>query len=34
MSGGYKPRKFVQAIEIIKCPSKFNPSELSKRLND
>ena len=28
MSGGYKPRKFVQAIEIIKCPAKFNPSGL------
>ncbi len=28
MSDGHKQRKFVQAIEIIKCPSKFNPSEL------
>lgn len=27
-SGGYKPRKFVQAIEVIKCPAKFNPSGL------
>ncbi|MDD3474448.1 MAG: hypothetical protein PHP08_00910 [Candidatus Dojkabacteria bacterium] len=28
MSGGYKPRKFVKAIKVIKCPSKFSPSGL------
>ncbi len=28
MAGGYKPVKFVQAIEVIKCPAKFNPSGL------
>lgn len=28
MSGGYKPRKFVEKIEVIKCPAKFNPSGL------
>lgn len=28
MSGGNKPRKFVKAIKIIKCPVKFSPSGL------
>ncbi len=28
MAGGHKPVKFVQAIEVIKCPAKFNPSGL------
>ena len=28
MAGGYKPRKFVEAITVIKCPATFNPSGL------
>ncbi len=28
MAGGHKPRKFVEKIEVIKCPAKFNPSGL------
>jgi len=28
MSGGHKPRKFVEAIKVIKCPATFNPSGL------
>ena len=24
--GGYKPRKFIQAISIVPCPAPFNPS--------
>lgn len=26
LSGGQKPRKFVQAIQTIICPARFNPS--------
>lgn len=25
-SGGHNPRKFIEKIEIIKCPAEFNPS--------
>lgn len=28
MAGGHKPVKFVQAIQVIKCPTTFNPSGL------
>lgn len=28
MAGGYKPRKFVEKIEIVNCPTVFNPSGL------
>ena len=28
MSGGYKPRKFVKAIKVVRCPAKFSPSDL------
>jgi hypothetical protein len=28
MAGGYKPRKFVEKIRIIECPTMYNPSGL------
>lgn len=28
MSGGYKPRRFVKAIKVKKCPIEFSPSGL------
>ena len=26
MSGGHKPRKFVEAINVVECPAEFCPS--------
>jgi len=28
LSGGMKPRKFVEKINVVMCPVKFNPSGL------
>lgn len=28
LSGGHKPRKFVEAIKVVRCPTTFSPSGL------